>query len=243
MDPLPALPESLTNYVTLSPQGLLSRELGQRRAAGRGQSWMLGGRSKPLLTTVNLASAVQPTSRCFWGNNTGTPIRVQRQGSRRESGLSSTRAQLWSPLPPLMSINTASAKSTKKYNQKNHTTESNNNPERSSGRSLVNYGPDGGRTENQRGDSIVRERRKEKDYLISQGISGKLWLLQANQASFRSQQQIQSDQWLKYSTLGYPDRSQQALPHLNSILGMFRRCVRDCLRPLRPSFTVIMVKW
>lgn len=57
--------------------------------------------------------------------------------------------------------NTASAKSTKKYNPKNHPTESNNNPERSSGRSVVNFGPDGGRTENQRGDSIVRERKKK----------------------------------------------------------------------------------
>lgn len=83
--------------------------------------------------------------------------------------------------------------------------------------------------------------KKEKDYLISQGISGKLWLLQANQASFGSQQQIQSDQWLKYSMLGYPDRNQQASPHLNSILGMFQRCVPDCLRRLHHNYGQVVV--
>lgn len=66
------------------------------------ECWILGGRSKPLLTTVNLASSVQPTSQCFWGDNTCTPIRVQRQGLRQASGLSSKQAHLCSSLPPLI---------------------------------------------------------------------------------------------------------------------------------------------
>lgn len=57
--------------------------------------------------------------------------------------------------------------------------------------------------------------KKGKDCLISQETSGKSHAVFPGKpqrtASFRPQQQIQSDKWLKYAMLGYSATTQQSL--------------------------------